>query len=187
MTIRLTLIVAAAHGGEVRFDDDAPVGGPGLRQAKAAARNPSPPGRYYVAPSMRCRQTAAALGLSPIVEPDLRDCDMGEWRGHPLTHVAAAFPDQLRIWMTDPHSAPHGGESVSDLCRRVTGWLDRLPADSGRVVAVAEPAVVRAGMLHALTAPPEVFWRIDTPPLAAVELTAHRNRWYLRLTSPSAP
>jgi len=37
--------------------------------------------------------------------------------------------------------------------------------------------VVKAAVVHALSAPPLAFWRIDATPLAITELHAHGGRW----------
>jgi len=182
MSIRLTLLCAAAPDGrELRFGDG-PLDEKALQRVRAAAATVPSTGRRYTAPSQRCRQTAAALGWDDAaVQPGLHDADMGSWAGRSLDDIAGTESAALAEWMTDPHRAPHGGESVADVCRRVAAWLDSLPADVGRVVAVAEQAVVRAALVCALSAPYESFWRIDVPPLTAVRLTGRAERWNVRL------
>jgi broad specificity phosphatase PhoE len=71
---------------------------------------------------------------------------------------------------------------VTALCHRVGAWLDALPPDTGRALAVTEPAVIRAAIAHALDAPPAAFWRIAVLPLSTTHLTAHNSRWNIRLT-----
>ncbi|HCA85291.1 MAG TPA: histidine phosphatase family protein [Streptomyces sp.] len=183
MSIRLTLL-AAAPGPALRmarFDDDQSLDERGLEAARAVAPALPPAARYFTAPSLRCRQTAETLGLSAVVEPALRDVDMGTWRGRYLGDLATEDPGGLGAWTNDSAAIPHGGESVSELCDRVGAWLDALPQNTGRVLAVTEPAVIRAAILHALATPPTAFWRIDVPPLSCARFTAHAGRWNLRL------
>lgn len=182
MTVRLTLVCAAAAGGrEVRFGDVA-LDERALRRARAAAGSLQTTGTPYAAPSQRCRQTAQALGWDEVaVEPALRDLDMGRWQGRTLEEVAGEDPAALAAWMTDPEAAPHGGESVGELCRRVAAWMDALPDDAGRVLAVVDQAVARAAVLSVLAAPVASFWRVDVPPLAKFECTGRAGRWNLRL------
>jgi len=189
MTIRLTLLTPApgpdprrAHiGADGPLDEDA------RRKAREAVAATAvaallPADRHLSAPSRRCRETAGALGLDAAAETALRDLDLGSWRGRTLDEVAAAEPDALAAWTTDPAAAPHGGESVLDLCRRVARWLDALAESAGgRVLAVADASVARAAVVHALAAPPHAFWRIDVPPLTPVRLTGRAGRWNLRL------
>ncbi|RAJ47219.1 broad specificity phosphatase PhoE [Kitasatospora sp. SolWspMP-SS2h] len=180
-TVRVALI-APALGAELhgaRFGDDRPLTEAELAPARVLAAPRAD--RVLSAPSPRCRQTAGALGLVPdAVEPALADLDAGAWRGRPLAELAAAEPRALAAWLSDPDFAPPGGESVTALLARVGRWLDALPADTGRLLAVAEPAVVRAAVVHALALPPAAFWRLDVAPLTATHLSGRAARWNLR-------
>lgn len=182
MTVRLVLLCAAARTDRsVRFADD-PLDERALREARAAADALPTSTTLYTAPSLRCTQTAEALGLAGATpQPALRDLDMGSWYGRTLDEVAAADGPGLAQWLADPRAAPHGGESVATMVRRVADWLDALPSDAGRVLGVVEQAVSRAAVVHALGAPPEAFWRIDVPPLTSVRLTGRAGRWNLRM------
>ncbi|MEV6667238.1 histidine phosphatase family protein [Streptomyces nigra] len=183
MTIRLTLLCAAAPTErDVRFGGDTPLDERALAQVRGVAGSVPTATSCLAAPSQRSRQTAEALGREPVVEePNLRDMDMGRWQGRTLDEVAAVDGAGLAQWMSDPEAAPHGGESVAQLCARIAAWMDGLPDDAGRVLAVVEQAVTRAALLHALGAPRQSFWRIDVPPLSAVQLTGRSGRWNLRI------
>ncbi|MFE5868695.1 histidine phosphatase family protein [Streptomyces roseifaciens] len=185
MTVRVMLISPAADtpSHEARFGDDGPLGAAGLRRTRAAAGSLPAAGRVLTAPSARCAETAAALGLAAArTEPALRDLDPGRWRGRPLAEVGTAEPQALAAWLTDPDAAPHGGESVRDAVARVGAWLDGL--EDGRVLAVTAPAVVRAALVHALALPPQAFWRLDVLPLSVTELSGRGGRWNLRCGVP---
>ncbi|MEI5098249.1 histidine phosphatase family protein [Streptomyces sp. PmtG] len=182
MTVRLTLLCAAAPAGRDVRVGDVLLDERALRRTRTVAEAlPTVAGTRYTAPSQRSRQTAEALNWNnAVVEPALRDLGMGRWGGRTVDELAAGEPEAFAAWLTDPESAPHGGESVADLCGRIAAWLDELPDDTGRVAAVVEQAVARAAVLHALSAPCQSFWRIDVPPLAAVQLTGRAGRWNLR-------
>jgi broad specificity phosphatase PhoE len=191
MTTRLTLVAAATGptNREVRFGDDGPLDARTVSQITAAAARLPVAGRCLVAPSRRCRQTAGALGLRAEEDSGLHDLDIGAWRGRSLAEVAAAEPEALAAWMYDQSAAPPGGETVEQLCGRIGEWLAGLAAGAGaghgagQVVAVAEPAVVRAAIVQALGCPVSVYRHIDVPPLAVAQLTEHGGRWNLRLGS----
>ncbi|MFW6689656.1 histidine phosphatase family protein [Streptomyces sp. MAR4 CNX-425] len=191
------MLVTPAINAELRhavFGADEPLDAAGRRAAERAGARAAVSLRTrapaYAAPSVRCRQTADALGLAAEPEAELADWDVGRWRGRGLEELAAAEGEAVRGWLTDPAAAPHGGESLLQLRGRVGVWLDGLAggADaSGRVVAVAEAAAVRAAVVHALDLPSEAFWRLDVPPLSRTELTGRAGRWNLTCGAPLDP
>lgn len=131
-------------------------------------------------PATRCQQTADALGLAAQVDERLRDCDFGSWAGRTLDELTEAEPAAVLEWLTDPAAAPHGGESTMEVLARVAGWLDDLPRDRRRVVAVTHPAVIKAAVVHAILATPQSFWRLDVPPLSRTVLSGRSDTWTLR-------
>ena len=132
-------------------------------------------------PELRATQTAQLLGLRPTVEPALRDCDFGRWKGVSLKALQRDEAELLQVWMNDPQSAPHGGESIADVCRRVADWLEGFTAP-GHWVAVTHPMIIRAAMLHVLQCPLSAFHRIDVQPLSPLHL-GHYGLWRVKLTS----
>lgn len=169
---------------EARFDDGCPLDAAGLRLARTAAGTLTAVDRAWVSPSVRCRETAMALGLDAAVVPELAGIDMGRWRGATLADVSAKQPEQVALWLADPASAPHGGESVREFGDRIAAWLESTARLDGRTVAVVDPEVVRAAAVRVLGAPEPTFWRIDVPPLTATELSGRSGRWNLRLGQP---
>ncbi|UQA96434.1 histidine phosphatase family protein [Streptomyces halobius] len=187
MNVRLKLLAAARSSSllETRFDDDRPLDAAGWHEAERAAPvlcRLAAAELRYCSPSARCRETGDVLGLAPLAQPALRDCDMGRWRGRTLGEVTAAEPQAVDVWLADPGSAPHGGESLLAFVTRIGGWLDTRPAYEGAgLLAVAEPGVVRAALLYALQAPPHSYWRIDVQPLSVTTLIRRSGKWSLRL------
>ncbi|MFF1461065.1 histidine phosphatase family protein [Streptomyces sp. NPDC058330] len=186
MTSRVVLISPATSPAlrQARFDADGPIDARGAARARAAAGSLPRALRVVTSPGARCRGTAAELGLRAEDAPELAPLDVGRWRGRTLDEVGAGEPEAVARWLSDPASAPHGGEAVRDVCARVGTWLDSVARLDGRTLAVVEPEVVRAAVLHALDLPVAAFWRIDVPPLTATELSGRAARWNLRLGSP---
>ncbi|MFJ1899545.1 MULTISPECIES: histidine phosphatase family protein [unclassified Streptomyces] len=186
MSVRVSLVAAARNSsllGE-RFEDDRPLDETGWHEVQFAAPALLPLGAAelrYCSPTARSRATGRALGFAPMVQPALRDCDMGRWRGLTLADVTAREPAAVDAWLADPRSAPHGGETLLAFISRIGGWLDTRPACDGLIVAVAEPAVVRAALVYALRAPPSTYWNVDVRPLSTVTLTGLPRRWSLCL------
>ncbi|MFG2264445.1 histidine phosphatase family protein [Streptomyces sp. NPDC048720] len=181
MTTRVTLVSPAMNPSlrEARFDDGCSLDAAGAARAHAAAGELRTAATALVSPTVRCRETAAALGLDARAEPALASLDMGRWRGRTLDEVGAGEPEALARWLADPAAAPHGGESVRLLCARVGDWLEETARRAGRTVAVVEPEVVRAVAVRVLGAPETAFWRIDVPPLTATSFTGRAGRWNL--------
>ncbi|MFI5755773.1 histidine phosphatase family protein [Streptomyces sp. NPDC051569] len=187
MGVRVTLVAAARSSDlyDERFDDDRPLDRAGWHDMQRVAHALIPLAAAdlrYCSPTLRSRATGDALGYAPLVQPALRDCDMGRWRGFTFSEVAAREPAALDAWLADPRAAPHGGEPLLAFISRIGGWLDTRPAeDITAIVAVAEPAVVRAALVYALKAPPRTYWYVDVRPLSTVTLTGAPGRWNLHL------
>ncbi|MGW3417778.1 histidine phosphatase family protein [Streptomyces phaeochromogenes] len=202
MTSRVMLISPAMSAAlrEARFDDGGSIDPAGLRLAEAAAGSLPAADQVLVSPTVRCRETAAALGLDALAvtePPELSGLDVGRWRGATLAEVSADEPEAVGRWLADPSSAPHGGESVTGLCERVAKWLEAVAdpssgasgsgstegsgAGSVRIIAVVEPEIVRAGVVRALGAPESAFWRVDVPPLVVTEFSGRAGRWNVRV------
>jgi broad specificity phosphatase PhoE len=189
MALRLTLLASSRSSSvlDVRFGDsrsldaagwdDVQRAGPSLSHLSAAELR-------YCSPSVRCRETAHALGLSAVAQPALRDCDMGRWGGYTLREVASREPQAVQNWLADPRSAPHGGESLVTFIQRIGGWLDTRPAGDGSwIVAVTEPGVMRAALCYVLKAPPKSYWHIDAQPLSRITLAGSAGEWSLNLAN----
>ncbi|MFD5033226.1 histidine phosphatase family protein [Streptomyces sp. NPDC058405] len=193
----ISTALRAARFGEGAGDQDE-LDAIGLRQAEAVRETFPRAAALYVSPSRRCLRTAEVLGLDAEPLPGLAPCAMGRWQGRTLDEVAAAEPQAVAAWLSDPASSPHGGESLLALHTRVGHWLDTLTAEGpegadradgadrkapddsrGRVIAVAEPDLIRAAVVHSLGATPQAFWRIDVRPLTVTELSGRDGRWNL--------
>lgn len=132
------------------------------------------------APEARTRETAALFGPAMQIVEALADCNLGRWQGLRLKDLQRDEPEALRVWLDDPASAAHGGESVVQMQTRVGQWLDQVHSHGGHIVAVTHPFVIRAALLHALQCPPTAFNSIDVEPLSSVDLQFN-GRWRLRL------
>lgn len=176
---RLTLICHAATTAQKQacFADDESL----LMDWQGAERSLA--GRYPKAarlvcgPEARTRQTAALFGAQPNIEQALRDLDLGHWKGQAVRHLNS---DEFNAWLTDGARAPHGGESVDQLCARVGQWIKSLESQPGHVLAITHPFVIRAALLYVMRCPVSMFYLIDVEPLSCTELRFNA-RWRLRL------
>ena len=187
MALRVTFVAAAGSSAVLaeRFEDVRPLDQAGWSEVQRAAHELLPLAAAdlrYCSPAPRSRATGEGLGYAPLVQLALRECDMGRWRGLTLGEAMAREPQAVDAWLADPRSTAHGGESLLDFIGRVGGWLDTRPAEENcRVVAVAEPSVIRAALLYVLKAPPAAYWNIDVRPLSTVGVAGRAGRWKLRL------
>jgi broad specificity phosphatase PhoE len=184
MAMRLTLISHAPNSATRAgaFPLDEPLDEHGLTMARQAATRMHVTDRALVSPALRARQTAEAFGISATIDPLLGDCNFGGWAGRKLADVEKDEPDAVAAWVAEPSSAPHGGESIEELLRRIATWLGQQAGESGRLVAITHPAVIRAAIVEAIGAGARSFWRIDIAPLTLTDLRGGDRRWTLRAT-----
>jgi broad specificity phosphatase PhoE len=181
MTARLILICHASTDAVRRsaFPADEPLDAIGTRDVAALARSLPQADQTWSSPELRTRQTAQALGLSAAVQPELRDCDYGAWRGRTFDDVQAGEPEAVAAWLRDPAAAPHGGEPILALLQRVADWLNGEQSHHRQSIIVTHAAIIRAAIVHAIRAPPQSFWRIDIAPLSVTRLSGTDSCWNL--------
>jgi broad specificity phosphatase PhoE len=136
--------------------------------------------RAVRSPALVAAATARALDLETDTDRTLADWDPGRWRGRTLDDLTATDPAGVAAWLGDPAAAPHGGESLDDVLARTAGWLARVAAGDGTVLAITHAALVRAAVVCVLGAPPAAFWALDVAPLSLTELRHRDGRWHLR-------
>jgi broad specificity phosphatase PhoE len=191
MTARLILISHASTDAirKVAFPADEPLDEHGRIGAASLVGRLPHADRCWTSPELRTRQTAEALQPSANVQPVLRDCDYGDWRGRTFEEVYAREPEAVAAWLRDPAATPHGGESILGLMRRVAGWLAGEQAEHQQSIVVTHATIIRAAIVCAIEAAPHSFWRVDIAPLSITRLSGTNGRWNLAsagCTLPSA-
>ncbi len=70
---------------------------------------------------------AEPFGLEPIIMPELRERNFGEWEGMTFKEIEEKWPDAFKRWANNPlkHS-PLGGESTTEVRDRVIKALNRI-------------------------------------------------------------
>lgn len=134
----------------------------------------------FSGPENRATETARELGLDPVIDGDLADCDFGSWAGKRLADILASDPDGAELWFGDCEARPHGGESISDLARRVGSFMGRVANLEGPTVAITHAAVIRTAVLLALGAPLGAFWQVEVAPTSVTELRHRNGKWVLQ-------
>jgi ribonuclease H / adenosylcobalamin/alpha-ribazole phosphatase len=160
---------------------DVPLTDVGVRQAAAAAKRLAPAGLGVIvtSPLLRAVQTAgevAAVTGAPVVTDDgFAEADFGAWDGLTFAEVRERWPAEVTAWLADPHVAPPGGESFTDVCERVTRALHRVLADRERqkVLIVSHVTPIKTLVAAALGAPPAALYRMHLDVAALCEID-----WY---------
>jgi broad specificity phosphatase PhoE len=183
---RVTLICHASTRAlrAATFGGDDPIDDVGRARAERLAGSLRRMDHCLTSPALRARETAAALGLKATVDERLRDCDFGRWTGRKFTQVLVGEPIKLATWMSNPSSAPHGGESIEQLMGRVAAWMREPGRNKIHTVAITHASVIRAAIVYVIGAQLQSFWRIDVVPLSITDLRTNGRRWVLRSMGP---
>ena len=184
MTTRITWISSGATIAtrKAAFGSNEPLESKAREQAAAVAAQIGSVDRMFCSPDLAAKQTAEAMGLEALPEPLLREVDFGRWHGRELAEIEAAEPTGLIDWVSDLTAAPHGGESITACCERISLWLEREAQLSGRVLAIGPANCIRAAILHCLQAPLTAFRRLDIAPLSFTSLSYHDGQWRVQAT-----
>jgi probable phosphoglycerate mutase len=138
---------------------DPPLDPVGRRQATLVGERLAvePIGAIYVTNLQRTVQTAAplaaALGLEPLVEADLREVHLGEWEGGSFRrHTAEGHPAAVRMMTEQRWDVIPGAEPAEVFAARVAAGLGRIvAAHPDECVAVFTHGGVISQLLAAAT------------------------------------
>ena len=149
----------------------------GERQALAVGERlrGEPLAAIYVTTLRRTHQTAAPLaahlGLTPIVERDLREVHLGEWDGGEYRiRAAEGHPAFIRARERQEWGEIPGAETTAALHARVRAGLMRIAAahPDQRVVAVVHGGVVGAALALASGAQPFAFNGVENGSISRI-------------------
>ena len=139
----------------------------------------------------RARETARTIasvrGLTPVLEPRLREAAFGEWEGLTFAEVSAKYPEISRDWALDPfRCTPPGAESLTALTARVDEVRRRVLAagDGTNVLAVTHGGPARLLICLALGLEPGNHWRFALGPGGMAVLEFHDGEGILCRLDP---
>lgn len=139
----------------------------------------------YVTSLRRTHETAAPLaqrlGLTPVVERDLREVFLGEWEGGVYRQKAAEGDPRFRQAMEQGEwGLIPGAETTEQLRTRCVGAIERIVAThpDQRVVVVVHGGVIGALLSHATGARPFAFVGADNASINHVVVSD--GVWILR-------
>jgi 2,3-bisphosphoglycerate-dependent phosphoglycerate mutase len=135
----------------------------------------------YVTTLRRTHETAAPLaarlGMTPIIEPDLREVFLGEWEGGALRmKAAAADPIFEEIFRKERWDVIPGAEPLDEFEARTQRGLRRIvdAHPDGRVVVVAHGGVIGQLLHHVTGSRRFAFAGSDNGSISEVVITGER-------------
>ncbi len=109
--------------------------------------------RIFTSPMARALETASLLFPDREkleVVPELKERSFGAWEGKSWERLEGEEKDSINEWKNSPLSfTPPGGESFSQVLKRVTGfWKYLASLEEGDYLAVAHAGVMRCVLVH---------------------------------------
>jgi 2,3-bisphosphoglycerate-dependent phosphoglycerate mutase len=140
----------------------------------------------YVTPLRRTSETIAPLaerlGITPVVEPDLREVHLGEWEddGAFRRNIREGHEIALRMFAEQRWDVIPGAESTADFATRLRRGIERIAAahPDQRVVVVVHGGVI--GTLLSIATGSEGFAFITADNASISEIVVHGDRWIVR-------
>lgn len=172
---------------------DPPLRSNGVEQAELLGeRLESAPIRaIYVTSLRRTHETAAPLalrlGLTPIVEPDLREVHLGEWEGGILRErVARGDPLLGEILRRERWDVIPRAEPLEVFHARTVGAISRIASahPDELVVAIVHGGVIGQILHHATGSSRFAFGTADNASIS--EIVVSDDHWYLRRFNDTA-
>ncbi|SKB08040.1 probable phosphoglycerate mutase [Prosthecobacter debontii] len=153
----------------------------GERHAQAVASwlAQTPLDAVYCSPMRRAQMTSAPLaeakGLEPIIVPDLREMDFGDWTGYHWEGVQEHFGVSAFDWLEIIESAGiPNGESAAHLTHRVLPALVQILQDNPhkRVAIVCHGGIIRVILALLLEQPLKAMahFNIEYGSISVVEI-----------------
>jgi probable phosphomutase (TIGR03848 family) len=188
---RPALVLLVRHGQTPTTGKVVPGRAPGLhlsddgrRQAETVAKRIAELpeiAALYTSPLERARETADAIararGLAAQVEPDLTECDPGDWTGASLRRLTKR-PEWRAVQQHPSGFRFPRGESFTGMQGRIVDAIGRL-ADrhrGGAIVAVSHAEPIKAVAAHALGLHLDLFQRIVIAPCSVTAIVWSAER-----------
>ena len=154
----MTELLLVRHGetdwnrdGRFQGHADPPLNDTGRSQARALADDLAREriDAIYTSDLARARETAELIaeraGVPFVLEPQLREIDVGEWQGLTRAEIEERFPEGLSNWREHGHGWERG-ETSEELAGRVLEAIGRIAArhPDERVVVVGHGGTIRS-------------------------------------------
>ena len=137
-------------------------------------------GALYSSPMERARQTAKSigqvLGVKPVIERDLIECDFGDWTGKTLSSLAR-LDKWKQIYQAPGTFRFPGGESLAELQARITDCMSKLEQrhQGYMVICVSHADPIKLALCDALGAHLSTMHKIAVA-TASISVVSYMNR-----------
>jgi 2,3-bisphosphoglycerate-dependent phosphoglycerate mutase len=145
----------------------------------------------YVTSLRRTHQTAEPLakrlGITPVVEPGMREVMLGEWEGGLFRiRVAQQDPVAVRMFTEERWDVIPGAESTEAFAARIAETLERLAARhvNRRIAVFTHGGTI--GQVIAMATGSRPFAFIDADNASVTQLVIWGSRWVIRRFNDTA-
>ncbi len=193
----MTRIILVRHGettwnveGRYQGQIDTPLSEKGLEQGRRAANAlkdvhidacvSSPLSRAF----QTCSFAAEMHGLPVVTDERLLEIAHGEWEGTFADDIERNYPEEFRLWHTNPDKVQMpGGENLEDVRRRVRAALDDIAAryEGKTVLVAAHDAVNKVAVCDVMGLPMSSFWQVKQDNACINVLECEGGVWRLVL------
>ena len=155
------MILLARHGQtdfnappvRIQGSLDPPLNETGVAQARELAELVAGEGVHalYASDMLRARMTAEIvgerIGLEPVIEPRVRECDWGSWEGRLVEDIAREEPERWHAWLGAGESFRFpDGESLTEHMARTAAALDDVRAGELSALVVCHGGTIRVAL-----------------------------------------
>ena len=155
------MILLARHGQtdfnappvRIQGSLDPPLNATGIAQARELADRVAGEGlrALYASDMLRARQTAEIIaervGLQPVIEPRVRECDWGSWQGRLIEDIAREEPEHWQAWLDAGASFRFpDGESLEEHMERTAAALDDIAGRELPALVVCHGGTIRVAL-----------------------------------------
>lgn len=143
--------------------------------------------KVYYSPLTRTIQSLEELGLEGIVEDKIREIDFGVFTGMTFKEINDVFPIESKAWVSDSinFKVPEG-ESVLDVYKRVSGFLEELVKNGEDALLICHDCVIRLALCWVFDNPDYFFrFKVDNASINIISVDDYYK--YIKKTNYKYP
>ena len=140
--------------GKIQGRHDVSLNETGAKQAEllAMGMDKRPVVQIFSSRQKRALETAQAVGrrqhVAVTVIDGLEEVEFGEWEGKTWDEISREYPEEFKIWCTEPAEiVPPGGESRPQIYRRIENALNEILRRSRGDIAIVSHGAALAYMV----------------------------------------